>query len=61
MRDHHVERAYRSTEKLTKSKKKSIQIVGGGDFNSELEPGLVSDVSVLDRTHLKRDTREETG
>ena len=26
--DHHVERAYRSIEKLTKSTKKSIQIVG---------------------------------
>ena len=35
--DHHVESAYRSIEKRTKSKKKSIQIVEG-DFNAELGP-----------------------
>ena len=33
--DHHVERVCRSIEKLTNSKKKNIQIVGG-DFNAEL-------------------------
>ena len=35
--DHHVEKAYRSIEKFTKSKK-SIQLVGG-DFNAELGLG----------------------
>ena len=36
--DHHVERAYYSIQKITKSQK-SMQIVGG-DFNAELGPGI---------------------
>ena len=36
--DHHVETAYRSSGKFTKSKR-SINIVGG-DFNAELGPGV---------------------
>ena len=36
--DHHVEKAYRTLEKFTKSKK-NIQIVGG-DFNAELGHGV---------------------
>ena len=36
--DHHVERAYNSIEKITKSTK-NMQIVGG-DFNAELGPGM---------------------
>ena len=44
--DHHVERLYRSIEKVTKSNRKSIQIMGG-DFNAELGPGFgVERVSV---------------
>ena len=43
--DHHVEMVYRSIEKLTKSEKNNIQIVG--DFNAELGPGVdVERVSV---------------
>ena len=36
--DHHVEKAYSSIEKRTKSKK-SFQIKGG-NFNAELGPGI---------------------
>ena len=44
--DHHVEKIHRSNGKLTKSKKKSFQMVGGY-FNAELRPGLgVERVSV---------------
>ena len=44
--DHHVEKVYRSIEKLTKSDKKNIQVVGG-DFNAESGPGFgVERVSV---------------
>ena len=52
--DHDVERAYRSIEKLTKSKKKSIQIVGG-DFNAESGPGLVSNESMFGQHTLKEE------
>ena len=55
--DHHVEKVYRSIEKLTKSKKENIQIVGG-DFSAELGFG-VERVSV--GPHSRRETREETG
>ena len=44
--DHHVEKVHRWKGKLTKSKKKSIQTVGGY-FNAEMGPGLgVERVSV---------------
>ena len=36
--DHHVEKVYSSIEKLTNSKKKNIQFVGG-DFSAELGLG----------------------
>ena len=49
--DHHVEKVYRSIEKLTKSKKQ----------NMNWDQGLVLNVSVLDRTHSKWETREENG
>ena len=59
--DHHVEKMYRSIEKDTKTKDKNMKIVGGG-FNAELGPGDgIERVSVVERTHPTRETREETG
>ena len=51
--DHHVEKVHRSIDKLTKSKKKNIQIVGG-DFNAELGPG-----SGVERVSVGPHTLEE--
>ena len=42
------------------SKKKNIQIVGGTSMPN-WDQGLELIVSVLDRTHSKKGTREETG
>ena len=54
--DHRVEKVFRSIEKLTKAKKKNIQIVGG-DFDAELGPGFaVERVSVGPHT-LKQERR----
>ena len=58
--DHHVKRACRSSEKITKSTKKRIQIVGGETSTLNWGPGLVSNVSVLDRNKLARSVTELT-
>ena len=58
--DHHVGNVYRSIEKLTNSKKRTFKLWEGTSMPN-WDEGMELKVSVLDRAHSKRGTREETG
>ena len=55
--DHHVEKVYRSIEKLPNSNKKNIQIVRG-DFNAELGPGYGVERVSFGSHNLRRGEKE---